>query len=63
MYVCMYYCRYDNMQTKLSHNFFEDDLVMQLLNECKDEVFEEETRKKVPYSIVEKTFSYGVGSG
>ena len=51
------------MQTKLSHNFFEDDLVMQLLNECKDEVFEEETRKKVPYSIVEKTFSYGVGSG
>ena len=35
------------MQTKLSHNFFEDDLVMQLLNECKDEVTEEETRKKV----------------
>ena len=38
---------YDTMQTKLSHNFFEDDLVTQLLNECKDEAFEEETRRKV----------------
>lgn len=38
---------YDTMQSKLSHSFFEEDLVTQLLNTCKDEVLEEENYRKV----------------
>lgn len=38
---------YDTMQSKSSHKYFEDELVTQLLNECKDEVFEEDTFRRV----------------